>query len=342
MVSTVSLFGVDEFNGYEKNYSFLEPIDMVQNIIDVRDNFSAVESYSANKKVAKRNFNTLKKITDIDASRANQRSMVCYYQSKNKNIISAFFEKKKHQWFLKEIKNSKHQKLSAPLKKVYALEESENCFYRFMDSFEKNYPKTELKLIGRETKVTGITLKKRDKIFNAIFNLSYLPLNSESKSGWYVSNINLKSTAKKRIKNAKVPLNKQGFMLKEVVPYLPNARLVSAKNGRGVVLEIKKMPKLQNFECSDHADKRFIRMVFTLDKNLNIKKTFAKAREKNKLIQFNVISKNAKIKKGNCDFLRVGIKHKLSLDLRGFPNEILKVKYRSFKNRKKSYLDLFY
>jgi hypothetical protein len=341
MVCGTFLFG-NEFDGYEENHSFLEPVDMVQNIIDVRDDFSAVASFSSNLKSAKKNFSVLKNMTLIDAHRADDRRRVCTYESSSKNIIHAFFEKHKNRWILKNIRNSKRQKLDRKVKNSYELHESENCFYSFMDSFEEAYPNAGLRLIGRETKVDGIVLKKQGKVLEAHFSLSYLSLNQYHKSGWYLSKIELNKSSKKVVKNRKVALSKQGFLFKKVVPPLPNARLIPREDRRGMMLETKPMPKLKKMVCSDHQDKRYIRMVFTLDREKHIRKTFDRERFNNKLIRFHVDSKKAKIEQGNCHFLRVDSQYKLGLDLKMFQNEILNVKYGNLKNRKKSYMDLRY
>jgi len=341
MVCSTFLFG-NEFDGYEENHSFLEPVDMVQNIIDVRDDFSAVSSFSSNLEVAKKNFSILKNTTLVDAHRADDRVRVCSYESRSKNIIHAFFKKHKNRWILQNIRNSKHQKLDRKLKNSYELYESENCFISFVDSFEEAYPNAELRLMGRETTVDGIVLKKQGKVFDARFNLSYLPLNKHTKSGWYLSKIELNKSSKKGVKNRKVVLSKQGFLLKKVVPALPNARLIPREDRRGVMLETKPMPKLKTLVCYEHKDKGYIRIVFTLNKKKNIKKTFEGDRLSNKLIRFHVNSKKAKIKQGNCHFLQIDTTYKLSLDLRRFQDEIIKVKYGNTKNPKKSYMDLHY
>jgi len=341
MVCSAFLFG-NEFDGYEENYSFLEPVDMVQNIIDVRNDFSAVSSFSSNSEVAKKNFNILKNITFVDAHRADDRIRVCSYKSSSKNIINALFEKHKNRWILKNINNSKHQKLDKKVKNSYELYESENCFNSFIDSFENAYPNANLSLIGRETKVDGIMLKKQGKVLDARFNLSYLSLNKYKKSGWYLSKIELKKNSKKEVKNRKVALSKQGFLLKKVVPALPNARLIPSKDRKGMILDTKAMPKLKTLVCSEHQNKGYIRIVFTLDQEKNIRKTFERERLSNKLIRFQVNSKKAKINQGNCYFLQIDTKYKLGLDLRMFKNEIVDIKYGSTKNPKKSYLDLLY
>jgi len=341
LVCSSFLFG-NEFDGYEEHHNFLEPVDMVQTIIDARDDFGALIDYSSNEKLARLNFKALKNVHKVDAHLADNRNMVCTYMSRSKNIISAFFQKHKESWVLKKLTNSKHQQLNKKLKNSYVLDESENCFYSFMDSFEQAYPNSELRLVGRETKVEGIMLKKNNKVFNARFNFSYLSFNQYAKSGWYLSKVELFPSKTKKILNKKVASNKRGFFLKKVVPYLPNARLIPTKDRRGVLLETKPLTNLKELVCSNHEKKRFVRMVFTLDKALHIRKTLWKDTPDHKLIRFNVNAKKMNFNQGNCHFLQVDSELKLGLDLRDFQKKIINVKYGTLKNRKKSYLDLSY
>ena len=341
MVSTVFLFG-NEFNGYEENHSFLEPVDMVQSMIDVRDSFSDVLYFSTNKKLAQQNFNILKNSRVVDAHRADNRKMMCAYQSRSNNVIKAFFSKYKNGWKLNNIINSKKQKLNRKLQGNYKAYESEGCFNSFINSFEANYPNAQLRLIGRESQVDGISLKKHDKVFDARFSLNYLSLNKNRKSGWFVSKIELKPSKKKGIKNQKVASNKRGFLLRDVVPALPNARLVASKNGKGVVLDTSPLPNLREIVCSNHQQERFIRFSFTLDRDKHIRKTFGNDTSNHKLIRFNVDSKKAKIIRNNCHFLQVDRNYRLGLNLKNFKEHIVDVKYGNLKNHKKSYMDLLY
>lgn len=342
VVSSVFLFGND-INGYEENYSFLEPVDMVQNMIDNRKNFAEVSKLSANDKTAKHNFSILKNVQMVDAHRADKKRMTCIYRSQKNNFINALFVKEKAQWRLTRLTNSKHQKLNKKVKTVYKDYESENCFNGFANSFEVVYPNTMLELVGRETQVEGVVIKKQNRLFDAHFNLSYLPLNQYKKSGWYVSNITLSPSTQKTIENnRKVATQKQGFFLREVTPYLPDARLVRTENRNGVILETKPMANLTKLVCSNHTDKGFIRLVFNLDRKENIRTTFGQDRFNHKLIRFNVNSKKAKIVQNSCPFLKVDRSYRLGLDLRDFKNRIVDVKYGTTKDNKKSYLDLHY
>lgn len=341
MVSTVFLFG-NEFNGYEKNHSFLEPVDTVQSMIDARNSFPDIVYFSTNKKLAKQNFNILKSTTAINAHRADDRTMMCAYKSRSNNVIKAFFRKYKNGWKLKNVSNSKHQRLDRKLQSNYKPYESESCFNGFIDSFEYSYPNTQLRLISRETQVEGITLKKQGKIVDARFTLNYLPLHKHKKSGWFVSKIELKKSHKKAVKNKKVASNKRGFLLRDVVPALPNARLVASKNGKGVVLDTSPLPNLREMVCSNHQQERFIRFSFTLDRDKHIRKTFGNDTSNHKLIRFNVDSKKAKIIRNNCHFLQVDRNYRLGLNLKNFKEHIVDVKYGNLKNHKKSYMDLLY
>ena len=342
VVSNIFLFG-NYMSGYEKNYSFLEPVDMVQSVIDNRNNFAEVSKFSANKKTAQHNFSVLKNTQMVDAHKADDKRMTCTYKSQTNNVIDAYFVKNKANWKLINFTNSKHQKLNRKVKQVYELYESENCFNRFADSFEAVYPNTALELVGREAQVEDIVVKKKNRLFDAHFNLSYLPLNQYKKSGWYVSNITLSPSAKKAInKNRKVATKKQGFFLREVTPALPNARLVHTSDRKGVLLDTKPMANLTKMVCSNHTDQGFIRLVFNLDRKQHIRKTFAQDRFNHKLIRFNVNSKKAQIEQKSCPFLRVDSSYRLGLDLRAFKERIVDVKYGTLKDKKKSYLDLYY
>ena len=342
VVSSGFLFGND-MSGYEENYSFLEPVDMVQSVIDNRNNFAEVSKFSANEKTAKHNFSMLKNTQMIDAHRADKTRMTCTYKSQTNNFINAVFVKNKTHWKLTKLTNSKHQKLNRKVKIFYEDYESENCFNGFADSFEAVYPNTALELAGREAQVEGIVVKKKNQLFDAHFNLSYLSLNPYRKSGWYVSNITLSPSTKKVIdKNRKVATQKQGFFLREVTPALPNARLVHTANRNGVILETTPMANLTKLSCANHTKKRFIRLVFNLDREENIRKTFAQDRFNHKLIRFNVNSKKAKIAQKSCPFLRVDSSYRLGLDLKDFKKRIVKVQYGATKDKKKTYLDLYY
>ena len=345
LLSSTFLFG-NEYLAYEESHFSSEPIDTVQNIIDVRTDFNSVKGLSARvKNIANENYKALKNITHYDASKVKQISLQCTYKNESTgNIITSVFQNKNNMWHLKKIKNKQNKVLNRVKQKDYDLYRSQYCVDDFRANFELAYPNTTLTLIGRETLVNGIVVTKKNKTYSSTFNLSYYSLNQHTQSGWYVSKISLKPMKNRVVTNKKVPSKHRGFHLKATIPYMPNVELVSVPYEKGLKLVEKQKPiipkvkkgrtKLTRLVC-DQKDK-YIRIVFTLDKNEQIR--ILEDKNNHKHMKFNFDGENV-IAKGNCSFLFI---KKNIINLEKFKHDIKSFKYGKTNDPKSSYIDFYY
>ena len=350
VLSSMFLFG-NENLAYEESHFSSEPIDTVQNIIDVRDDFNGIKRLSARtQNIANKNYSALKNVTSFDASKVRYTSLRCTYRNESTgNIITSVFKNKNNMWHLQKIQNKRRQVLNKVRQKDYDLYASQYCVDDFRLNFESAYPNSILTLIGREALVNGIVLNKKDKTYFATFNLSYYSLSQYSQSGWHISKINLKPIKNRVVVNKKVPSKHRGFYLKETVPYMPNVQLVSVPNEKGLKLVTKPkinviMPKVTNRTTKltklvcDQKEK-FIRLVFTFDKNEQIKTKFLENGNNYKYMKFDFNGKGIKAQKGNCDFFSI---NNNIINLKNFPHEIKNIKYGNVANPKTSYIDFYY
>lgn len=351
IVSSIFVFG-NEYRAYEESQFSAQPMDAVQNIIDVRTNFNSVKALSARgQNIANINYQILKNIDTYDANQVRHTSIRCSYKNESTgNIITSVFKNKNNIWHLQKIENSKNQRLDKIQRKDYNLYDSQNCVDDFRVNFEALYPNSKLTLFGREAVVNGIIINKKNKTYSSTFNLSYYSINQHTQSGWVISKIDLKPIKKRVVVNRKVPSKHRGFYLKETVPYMSNVRLVSVPNEKGLKLitepkvkktkkEIKnKTTKLTKLVC-DQKEK-FIRVVFTLNKNAKIGSTLIE-NIKNKYIRFKLDGKQAQIQKGNCSLLSVYDENGFVLNLENLDENIKSLKY-GIVNPKVSYIDFWY
>ena len=343
LASSMFLFG-NENLAYEDTHLFGEPLDMVQNIVDFKDDFEMVKKYSSRTNhIAEKNYQVLQNITNIDLSKAVSTTLYCNYESKpSGNVISPIFVKKNNLWHLKKIPNTHKQRLNKVKQKDYPLYSSQNCIDDFRVNFENVYRRSKLRLIGREALVKGIVLTKNNKTYRAVFNLSYYSLNKYTQSGWHVSKIDLKPIKQKVVVSKKVPSKDRGFQMKEITPYMPEAHLVRVPNEKGLKLVTQKnrVTKLTQLVCDQKEN--YIRMVFTLDKNEQIASKFREDLNEHKYMKFELDGKKAKVKRNNCGFLLVDASQGYVVNLENLPAKITAVKYGNSKNPKQSYIDFYY
>ncbi len=346
--SSIFLCG-NEFSGYEENHLFAEPIETVQNIIDVRDDFNSVKQLSSRtQNIANKNYNALRNITNVDASKVRYTSLQCTYKNEETgNRITSIFYNKNNMWHFQKIKNTKKQLLNRVKQKDYDIYTSQYCVDDFRLDFEYAYPKSKLTLIAREALVKGIVLKKKNKTYRATFTLSHYPLNKYAQSGWHVSKINLTPIKKRVVTNKQVPSKHRGFYLNGTVPYMPNVKLVRVPNENGLKLVTKQKnniikPKASNQTTHltklicDQKDK-FIRIVFT--RNTNEALRILEDKNNHKYIKFNFNSHGIKPKIGNCSFL--SLKNNI-INLEKFPYDIKSLEQVDTQNPKTSYIDFHY
>jgi hypothetical protein len=350
VLSSMFLCG-NEYLGYEESHFSSEPIDTVQNIIDVRDDFNSVKRLSARtQNIANKNYSALKNVTSFDADKVRHTSLRCTYKNESTgNIITSIFKNKNNMWHLQKIQNTKKQLLNKVRQKVYDLYASQSCVDDFRLNFESTYPNSRLTLIGREAIVNDIVLNKKDKTYFGTFNLSYYSLSQYSQSGWHVSKINLKPIKKRVVVNKKVPSKYRGFYLKETIPYMPNIQLVSVPNEKGLKLVTKPKVKVITPKFTNQTTKltklvcnqedKYIRMVFTFNTNEPIKSKIRENGNNYKYIKFDFNGKGVKPQKGNCDFLSV---NNNIINLENFPHDIKSLKYGNTRDPKTSYIDFFY
>jgi hypothetical protein len=350
VLSSMFLFG-NEYAGYEESHFSSEPIDTVQNIIDVRGDFNAIKSLSTrSQNIASNNHRVLKNVTSFDASKVRYTSLRCTYRNESTgNIITSVFKNKNNRWHLQKIQNTKKQVLNKVRQKDYDLYASQNCVDDFRLNFESAYPNSILTLIGRKALVNGVLLTKKDKTYLSTFNLSYSPLSQYAQSGWHVFKIDLKAIKKRIVINKKVPSTHRGFHLKEIVPYMPNVQLVSVPNEKGLKLVTKpkikvitpklanQTTKLRKLVC-DQKEK-FIRLSFTFDTNEQIKSKFLENGNNYKYMKFDFNGKGVNPQKGNCDFLSV---NNNIINLENFPHDIKSLKYGNTTDSNVSYIDFYY
>jgi len=351
VLSSIFLCG-NEYSGYEENHLFAEPIDTVQNIIDVRYDFESVKQLSSRSpNIANKNYNALKNVTSVDPSKVRFTSLRCTYKNElTGNTITSIFKNKNNMWHLQKIRNKRKQTLNRVKQKTYDWYASQSCVDDFRLNFESAYPNSRLTLMGREAIVDNIVLTKNSKTYLGTFNLSHYPLSKYAQSGWHVSKIDLKPIKKRVVVNKKVPSKHRGFYLKETVSYMPNVQLVSVPNEKGLKLVTRpkanvitqkstnQTTKLIKLVCDQKEKEKFIRIAFTLNKDEQL--VPLEDRDNHKFMRFNFDARDVKLQKGNCSFL--SIDNKNIINLKKFKHNIKSLKYFNTQNPKKSYIEFYY